>query len=73
MVLLGSVSLSYSISAVDVAPLEEVIAFETAICSATSGCSSGGAEGPDELANMEPPRRGFLLEERDLSSSAVHQ
>lgn len=35
--LLGSVSLSYSMSAVDDAPLEDIIAFETVICSGTSG------------------------------------
>lgn len=68
VVLVGSVSLSYSTSAVEVAPLEEAIALDTAICSATTGCSSSGA---DELEKMEPPRRGFLLDERDLSSSII--
>ncbi len=24
-------------------------------------CSSGGAEGPEELENSEPPSRGFFL------------
>lgn len=67
VVLLGSVSLSYSRSAVEAAPPEDAIALETAICNATKGCSSTGAVDPDE--NMEPPRRGFLFDERDLSNS----
>ena len=44
-------------------------ALETAIWRGTRGSISKGAEGPDEPEKREPPRRGFLLEERVLSSS----
>ncbi len=52
------------------APLAVTEAFVTAIWSDTSGWISDGAEGPEELENRDPPSRGFLPEERDLSSSA---
>ncbi len=69
--MLASVSLSYSDSAVGTALVVEAAAFETAICRGTRGWISEGAEGPDELENNEPPRSGFLLEARDLSTSAI--
>ena len=67
--LLGSVSLSYSESAVGTALRVVAAALETAICRGTRGSISEGAEGPDEPENREPPSKGFLLEERVLSSS----
>ena len=67
--LLGSVSLSYSMSAVAVAVLAVATAFDTDICKGTSGWISVGAAGPEELENSDPPSKGFLLKERDLSSS----
>lgn len=68
--LLGSVSLSYSESAVGTALRVVAAALETAICRGTRGSISEGAEGPDEPEKREPPSKGFLLEERVLSSSA---
>ena len=70
MGLLGSVSLSYSESAVGTALRVVAAALETAICKGTRGSISDGGEGPDEPEKREPPSRGFLLEERVLSSSA---
>ena len=70
MGLLGSVSLSYSESAVGTALRVVAAALETAICKGTRGSISDGAEGPDEPENRDPPSNGFLLEERVLSSSA---
>ena len=67
--LLGSLSLSYSASAVGTALVVVAAALDTAIWRETRGWISGGAEGPEELPKREPPRRGFLFEERDLSSS----
>ena len=67
--LLGSVSFSYSASAVGTALAVVAEAFESAIWSGTRGCISEGAEGPEELEKREPPSAGFLLEDRDLSSS----
>ena len=69
--LLGSLSLSYSVSAVGTALVVVAAALDTAIWRETRGWISGGAEGPGELPKREPPRRGFLFEERDLSSSKV--
>ena len=68
--LLGSVSLSYSLSAVGTALRVVAAALETAIWRGTRGTISGGAEGPEELEKREPPSRGFLFEDRVLSSSA---
>ena len=70
MGLLGSVSLSYSESAVGTALRVVAAALETAICKGTRGSISEGAEGPDEPEKREPPSNGFLVEERVLSSSA---
>lgn len=67
--LLGSLSLSYSLSAVGTALVVVATALETAIWRGTRGWISGGADGPEEPPNKEPPRSGFLFEERDLSSS----
>lgn len=69
MGLVGSVSLSYSESAVGTALRVVAAALETAICRGTRGSISEGAEGPDEPEKSEPPSKGFLLEERVLSSS----
>lgn len=69
MALLGSVSLSYSTSAVAAALLADATAFETEIWRGTRGWISLGADGPEELEKREPPSNGFLPEERDLSSS----
>lgn len=69
MGLLGSVSFSYSESAVGTALRVVAAALETATCKGTRGSISDGAEGPDEPEKRDPPR-GFLLEERVLSSSA---
>lgn len=44
-------------------------ALETAICRGTRGSISEGAEGPDEPEKRDPPR-GFLPDDRVLSSSA---
>lgn len=71
-VLLGSVSFSYSISAVATAVLEDAIAFEMEICKGTSGWISSGADGP-EAEKREFPSKGFLVVERDLSSSGVEE
>lgn len=68
--LLGSVSLSYSVSAVGTALRVVAAALETAIWRGTRGTISEGAEGPEELEKREPPSRGFLFEDRVLSSSA---
>lgn len=68
--LLWSVSLSYSESAVGKALSVVAVALDTAICKGTRGSISEGAEGPDEPEKRDPPSRGFLLEERVLSSSA---
>lgn len=66
----GSVSLSYSRFAAEAAPVAATTALETAIWKGKIGWSSKGAEGPDGLENSDPPRSGFLPDERDLSSSA---
>lgn len=71
-VLLGSVSFSYSMSAIAAAVLEDAIAFEMEICRGTSGCISSGADGP-EAEKRELPSKGFLVVERDLSSSGVEE
>lgn len=71
--LLGSVSLSYSESAVGTELSVVAAAFETAICKGTRGSISEGAEGPDEPEKRDPPSRGFLLDERVLSSSVSRQ
>lgn len=71
IVLLGSVSLSYSLFAVAARPVVEATALETAIWRGTRGWISKGAAGPEELENSEPPSSGFLPEERDLSSSSI--
>ena len=68
--LLGSLSFSYSVSAVGTALVVVATAFETAIWRGTRGWISDGAEGPEEPPKREPPRRGFLFDERDLSNSA---
>ena len=65
--LLGSVSFSYSESAVGTALVVEATALETAICSVTRGWISGGADGPDELENNDPPSRGFFLPTLSIS------
>ena len=65
--LLGSVSLSYSESAVGTALVVDATAFETAICNATRGWISGGADGPEELENKDPPSRGFFLPALSMS------
>ena len=66
---LGSMSFSYSMLAVEPVLLTARVALETAICNGTIGWSSAGAEGPDELLKRDPPSKGFLPEERDLSMS----
>lgn len=71
-VLLGSVSFSYSISAVAAAVLEDAIAFEMEIWRGTRGWISIGADGP-EAEKRELPSKGFLVVERDLSSSGVDE
>lgn len=71
-VLLGSVSFSYSISAVAAAVLEDAIAFEMEIWRGTSGWISSGADGP-EAEKRELPSKGFLVVERDFSSSGVEE
>ena len=71
MVLLGSFNFSYSEFAVAARPFMDAAAFETATCRGTRGWISSGADGPDALAKREPPSRGFLLDERDLSSSSM--
>ena len=65
--LLGSVSFSYSESAVGTAEVVEAVALETAIWRDTRGWISGGAEGPEELENREPPIRGFFLPALSMS------
>ncbi len=45
------------------------MAFETEIWRGTSGWISVGAVGPEELEKRELPSKGFLPEERVLSSS----
>ena len=68
-VLLGSVSLSNSTFAVAAEVLDDAMAFETEIWRGTSGWISVGAVGPEELEKRELPSKGFLPEERVLSSS----
>ena len=65
--LLGSVSLSYSLSAVGTALAVVAVALETAIWRETRGWSSVGAEGPVELEKREPPSRGFFLPALSIS------
>lgn len=48
--------------------MEERVAFDTATCKGASGFNSGGND-PGALENREPPSRGFLPDDFDLSSS----
>lgn len=66
--LAGSLSLPYSDSAVGMMVVDAAVAFVRADCRGIRGWSSGGAE-VEELEKREPPRAGFLEEERDLSRS----
>ena len=66
--LAGSLSLAYSVSAVGIMVVAAAVALLRADCNGIRGWSSGGAE-VEELEKRDPPRAGFLEDERDLSRS----